>query len=119
MMIINLPGFRFYTSTLLLLSLMLFSTQLSAALVYLDDNRRVEVAGGSDLGNYSTTYTPDSPYADFNHASQTSSLTSTGFSASGSGSVFSDVDWSSSMLTGHLPGLFLMSVSTLPLTAPS
>lgn len=62
----------------------------------MDDNRRVESSGGSDLGNYSNVYRPDAPFADFVRSGQNSSLTSTGFSALGYGDAYSDYDWSSS-----------------------
>ena len=70
------------------------SSQSFAAAIYLDDNRRVEVDGDYGDGYFSYMRTPDAPFADFDTNGQTSSLTSTGFSAIGNGDAYSDYGWS-------------------------
>jgi len=79
----------------LCLLLVLGSGQSYAAVTYLSDNRQV-VIGGDDpysAGN-NGVFTPATPFADFAHANQSSSLTSTGFTASGSGYAYSDYTYS-------------------------
>ncbi len=84
-------------SLVLGVSLLCFSQAAVSAIVYTNDNRSVEVSGSNGTGGYNDLYTPDSPYADFNVTAQNSSLSGTGFSASGSGYAYSDYDWSSTV----------------------
>lgn len=70
-----------------------FSGQLMAAVVYIDDNRRVELDGDDGSDYYSNAATPISPFADFNTAAQNSSLSTSGFTANGWGEAYSDYTW--------------------------
>lgn len=81
-------------SSILCISLLFISSQLSAAITYTADDRRVESSSGDDYGTYRNTYYPDAPFADWSRFGQTSSLSTSGFSASGSGDTYSEYDWS-------------------------
>jgi hypothetical protein len=79
----------------LCLLLALGSGQSYAAVTYLNDNRQVNISGDDpNLAVYNGVFTPATPFADFAHSNQTSSLTSTGFTASGSGYAYSDYYYS-------------------------
>jgi len=83
--------------SIIILCVMGFSSQVFAAIIYTDDSRRVENAGGDgEGGSYSDTILPNAPYADMNVSGQTSALGGNGFSASGSGWAYSDFGWGSS-----------------------
>jgi hypothetical protein len=74
--------------------LLFFSSSTFASITYLSDNRQDMSAGdeGDGTGYYQNIYAPDTPFAFFAH--QNSSLTSTGFSAQGSGHQYSDYGYS-------------------------
>jgi hypothetical protein len=71
--------------------------QVSAATVDYTQDRRYTWSAGSDgdAYHYSDYYYPGAPYADANIPGQTSSLGGNGFSATGSGSTYSNYGWSS------------------------
>ncbi|VAX09398.1 hypothetical protein MNBD_GAMMA25-956 [hydrothermal vent metagenome] len=81
--------------SLVLLCALGASSQAFAAVMYLGDNRRVESDGDDGSGYYGSVATPDAAFADFSTYGQTSSLGMTSFTASGSGSAYSDFGWSS------------------------
>jgi len=84
-----------FNSTICLLFTLCFSNASFASVYYLSDNRQI-TSGGDDGNNnsYNNIAYPDSPFTAFSVIGQISSLTPSGFSASGSGSAYSDFGFS-------------------------